>query len=80
MGTLLFETTKTRPLNILSPGRKKLPSLQRTLGRLILVRIRIGSVLDVFRQLSNLLLEQIQGCLPRIIEQINDKAARIENE
>lgn len=30
--------------------------------------------------LSNLLLEQIQGCLPRIIEQINDKAARIEDE
>ncbi|KAF9888697.1 hypothetical protein FE257_008455 [Aspergillus nanangensis] len=30
--------------------------------------------------LSNLLLDQIQGCLPRIIEQIDKKAARIETE
>ncbi|EAW06489.1 putative dynamin GTPase [Aspergillus clavatus NRRL 1] len=30
--------------------------------------------------LSNLLLEQIQGCLPRIIEQIDEKAARIDAE
>ncbi|KAH2284604.1 hypothetical protein KXW02_002365 [Aspergillus fumigatus] len=30
--------------------------------------------------LSSLLLEQIQGCLPRIVEQINEKAARIEAE
>lgn len=30
--------------------------------------------------LSNLLLHQIQGCLPRIIEQIDEKASRIEHE
>ncbi|PWY78288.1 putative dynamin GTPase [Aspergillus heteromorphus CBS 117.55] len=30
--------------------------------------------------LSTLLLEQIQGCLPRIIEQINKKADRIDSE
>lgn len=30
--------------------------------------------------LSNLLLEQIQGCLPRIIEQINKKANHIDSE
>ncbi|KAL4895219.1 P-loop containing nucleoside triphosphate hydrolase protein [Aspergillus ambiguus] len=30
--------------------------------------------------LSNLLLDQIQGCLPRIIEQIADKAKRVEDE
>lgn len=30
--------------------------------------------------LSNLLLEQIQGCLPRIIEQIDEKANRIDTE
>lgn len=30
--------------------------------------------------LSNLLLEQIQGCLPRVIEQINKKAAHINTE
>lgn len=30
--------------------------------------------------LSNLLLEQIQGCLPRVIEQIDEKAGRIDTE
>ncbi|KAI9926844.1 hypothetical protein AWENTII_011479 [Aspergillus wentii] len=30
--------------------------------------------------LSNLLLEQIQGCLPRIVEQIEEKAQRIDAE
>ena len=30
--------------------------------------------------LSNLLLEQIQGCLPRVIEQIDGKAGRIDTE